>query len=332
MRRLTYKQAGVDIDAGNAFVRAIRASVKSTAVPGVITAKGGFGGLFNLDTRKYTDPVLVSSTDGVGTKLIIAQENGVHDTVGIDLVAMNVNDLLCLGARPLFFLDYIACGKLDQAVLKDVVKGIAAGCRQAGCALVGGETAEMPGMYAHDEYDLAGFAVGVVERKKMIDGARIRPGDAVIGLPSSGIHSNGYSLVRRVFSKAQQRGRVKEILRPTKIYVKEVLPLVEKFDIKGIAHITGGAYYEKMTKILPGGMCFEIRRGNWPVPRIFKDMQAQGNIPEQDMYKTFNMGIGLVLVVSPETVGPVRAFLTQRKVRHYQIGQVLKGQDRFRLV
>ena len=187
-------------------------------------------------------------------------------------------------------------------------------------------------MYANDEYDLAGFAVGVVERKKMIDGARIRPGDVVIGLPSSGIHSNGYSLVRRVFSKAQQKARLNEILRPTKIYVKEVLPLLEKFDIKGIAHVTGGAYYEKMTKILPGGMCFEIRRGSWPVPKIFKDMQAQGNIPEQDMYKTFNMGIGMVLAVSPETVEPVRAFLKQRKVRHYQIGQVLKGPGRFRLV
>ena len=256
----------------------------------------------------------MSSSDGVGTKLIIAQDNGIHDTVGIDLVAMNVNDILCIGAKPLFFLDYIACGKLKKDVLVDVVKGIAKGCRQSECALIGGETAEMPDMYSKDEYDLAGFAVGVVNRKKMIDGTKIKAGDVVIGLPSSGIHSNGYSLVRKAFSKAEQKKRVKEILKPTKISVKDLLPVVEKFDVKGIAHITGGAYYEKMTKILPKGLGFEIQKGSWPIPKLFTDMQKNGNIPEKDMYKTFNMGIGMIVVFSPKIADKVSAFLKQKKV------------------
>ena len=329
MKSLTYKQSGVDIDEGNAFVRAIQASVKSTTIKGVTTTKGGFGGLFSLDQAAYQDPVLVSSTDGVGTKLIIAQVNGIHDSVGIDLVAMNVNDILCVGAKPLFFLDYIACGKLKKDVLVDVVKGIAKGCRQAGCALVGGETAEMPDMYSKDEYDLAGFTVGVVDRKKIIDGTRIKEGDVVIGLPSSGIHSNGYSLVRKVFSKAEIKARVKEILKPTRIYVKEVLPLLEQFEIKGIAHITGGAYYEKLTKILPKGLGFEIKKGSWPIPKIFTDMQKKGNVPESDMYKTFNMGIGMALVVSSQTAEDVKLFLKMKKIRHYQIGNVVKTKKKF---
>ncbi|MEW5894561.1 MAG: phosphoribosylformylglycinamidine cyclo-ligase [Candidatus Omnitrophota bacterium] len=331
---LTYKKSGVDIDAGNAFVRAIGSSVKSTFIDGVITARGGFGGMFALNQGQYRDPVMVSSTDGVGTKLIIAQQNNIHDTVGIDLVAMNVNDILCVGAKPLFFLDYIACGRINPRVLKDVVKGIAKGCRQSGCALVGGETAEMPDMYSRDEYDLAGFTVGVAEKSKIIDGSRICPGDVVIGLPSSGIHSNGFSLVRKVFSRAEQKKRVKDILTPTKIYVKEVLPVIERFDVKGIAHITGGAYYEKMTKILPKGLCFEIKQGSWPVPGIFKDIQAKGNVPDTDMYKTFNMGIGMVLVFSSETATQAGRFLTENKTRHYIIGSVakVKGGRRFVLV
>lgn len=328
MKELTYKSSGVDIDAGNAFVRAIKTSVKSTFVDGVFTTQGGFGGLFSLDQKT----VLVSSSDGVGTKLLIAQANGIHNTVGIDLVAMNVNDILCVGAKPLFFLDYIACGKLNQKVLVDVVKGIAKGCRQAGCALIGGETAEMPDMYTKEEYDLAGFAVGMVERKKIIDSTRIKSGDVVIGLPSSGIHSNGYSLVRKVFSKAEQHKRVKEILKPTKIYVKDVLPVIEQFDVKGIAHITGGAYYEKLTKILPRGLCFEIARGSWPVPKIFQDIQRWGNVPEADMYKTFNMGIGMVLVVSPKVADGVSAFLKSNKVRHYKMGNVIRNTQKFVLI
>ncbi|HSV43501.1 MAG TPA: phosphoribosylformylglycinamidine cyclo-ligase [Candidatus Bathyarchaeia archaeon] len=323
MKQITYKSSGVDIDAGNAFVRAIKSSVKSTVIPGVMATQGGFGGLFSLGAMKMAEPVLVSSTDGVGTKLMIAQDNGIHDTVGMDLVAMNVNDILCVGARPLFFLDYIACGKLKQDVLQDVVKGIAKGCRQAGCALVGGETAEMPGMYQPDEYDLAGFTVGVVDRAKIIDGSRIKAGDVVIGLPSSGIHSNGYSLVRKVFSRAEQRRKVKELLKPTKIYVKEVLPVLEQYDVKGIAHITGGAYYEKMTKILPQGMCFKMRKGSWPVPRIFKEIQQLGNVPEYDMYKTLNMGLGMVLVVEKLEAARISEFLTSSKTRHYIVGEVV---------
>ncbi len=332
MKKVTYKTAGVDIDAGNAFVKAIQKSVKSTQVPGVIETVSGFGGLFSLDQTGCQDPVLVSSTDGVGTKLIIAQENGIHDTVGIDLVAMNVNDILCLGAKPLFFLDYIACGKLKQEILKDVVKGIAAGCRMAQCALIGGETAEMPDMYQPNEYDLAGFAVGVVDRKRKIDSALIRPGDVVIGLPSSGIHSNGYSLVRKVFSKRDRKKYAKQLLEPTAIYVKDVLTILEKFEVKGIAHITGGAYYEKMTKILPKGMMFEIQKKSWPVPDIFVEIQRRGNVPEHDMYKTFNMGIGMVLVVSPDTAGGLIPYLKAQRVAHYVIGSVGQGKQRIRFI
>lgn len=323
MNRLTYKLSGVDIDAGNAFVRDIRSSVKSTFVEGVCLTKAGFGGLFALKAGEYQDPVMASSTDGVGTKLLIAQANGIHGTVGIDLVAMNVNDILCVGAKPLFFLDYIACGKLKRDVLCEVVKGIARGCRQAGCALIGGETAEMPDLYGKDEYDLAGFAVGVVDRKKIIDGSRICSGDVVIGLPSSGIHSNGYSLVRKVFSKPEQKRFAAELLKPTRIYAKEVAAAMGSFDVKGIAHITGGAYYEKLTKILPKGMCFEIRKGSWPVLPIFQEMQKRGHVPEEDMYKTFNMGIGLTMVAAPETLAGLSAMFKRMRIRHYVIGRVV---------
>jgi phosphoribosylformylglycinamidine cyclo-ligase len=291
--------------------------------PSVIRYKGAFGSLFALNGKKYKDPVLVSSTDGVGTKLLVAKLAGRHDTVGIDLVAMNVNDILCAGARPLFFLDYIACGRLDVKVLKAVVKGITAGCRMADCALVGGETAEMPGMYAADDYDLAGFAVGVVEKDKIINGARIQAGDQLIGLPSSGLHSNGFSLVRKVFSTEQQRKLAGELLKPTRIYVREVLPLVRKFSIKGIAHITGGAFYEKLTKILPAGKCFSVDRGSWPVPKIFQIIQKKGTIQTREMFRTFNMGIGLAIVVAREDVAAVRAFLHRQKTGHYLIGEVI---------
>lgn len=322
MKKITYKLSGVDIDAGNAFVRDIKASVRSTLVDGVCLTKAGFGGLFALKPGDYREPVLASSTDGVGTKLLIAQANHVHNTVGIDLVAMNVNDILCVGAKPLFFLDYIACGKLKRDVLTDVVKGIAHGCRQAGCALIGGETAEMPDLYGKDEYDLAGFAVGVVERKKIIDGSRISVGDVVVGIPSSGIHSNGYSLVRKVFSKAEQKRFVSELLKPTRIYAKEVSAAIKSFDVKGIAHITGGAYYEKLTKILPKGLCFEILRESWPVPAIFQEIQKRGNVPQEDMYKTFNMGIGMAMVIAPKTLKQLSMVFKKSRVRHYVIGRV----------
>lgn len=323
MSAITYKTSGVDIDEANSFVKAIQKDIAGTLSPSVIRHKGAFGSLFALNGKKYKNPVLVSSTDGVGTKLLVAKLAGCHDTVGIDLVAMNVNDILCAGAQPLFFLDYIACGRLDVKVLKAVVKGITDGCKMAGCALVGGETAEMPGMYAADDYDLAGFAVGVVEKDKIINGARIQAGDQLIGLPSSGPHSNGYSLIRKVFSLNEQKKLASELLKPTRIYVREVLPLVRKFSIKGIAHITGGAFYEKLTKVLPAGKCFSVNRGGWPVPKIFQIIQKQGTIQTREMFRTFNMGIGLAIVVAREDVAAVRAFLRRRKTGHYLIGEVI---------
>ncbi len=321
-KRITYKTSGVDIDEANSFVKAIQKDIVGTLSPSVIRYKGAFGSLFALGRKKYKDPVLVSSTDGVGTKLLVAKAAGKHDTIGIDLVAMNVNDVLCVGAQPLFFLDYIACGKLKTKVLKEVVKGIADGCKMAGCALIGGETAEMPGMYAADDYDLAGFAVGVVERGKIINGSRIQAGDQVIGLPSSGLHSNGYSLVRKVLSLSEQKKLAPELLKPTRIYGREVLPLVRTFKIKGIAHITGGAFYEKLTKILPAGKCFVLDRGSWPVPKIFQIIQKKGTIQTREMFRTFNMGIGLAIVAAARDVPAVRAFLRRQKTEHYLIGKV----------
>ena len=334
MNAITYKTSGVDIDEANRFVKAIQKDIAGTLTPSVIRYKGAFGSLFALDREKYRTPVLVSSTDGVGTKLLVAKAVGRHDTVGIDLVAMNVNDVLCAGAEPLFFLDYIACGRLDAKVLKAVVKGITTGCRMAGCALVGGETAEMPGMYAADDYDLAGFVVGVVEKDKIINGSRIQAGDQVIGLPSSGLHSNGYSLARKVFSLNEQKKFAPGLLKPTRIYVREVLPLVRKFSqagplggIKGIAHLTGGAFYEKLTKILPAGKCFAIDRGSWPVPKIFQIIQKKGTINDREMFRTFNMGIGLAIVVAAKDVSSARAFLRRQRTRHYLIGEVISDKQ-----
>ncbi len=255
--------------------------------------------MFDLSFLKYKNPVLVSSTDGVGTKLLIANLAGKHDTVGIDLVAMNVNDILCTGARPLFFLDYIATGKLNSKIMKDVMKGIVAGCRMAGCALIGGETAEMPDMYKGEDYDLAGFTVGVVEAEGIIDGTGIKCDDVLMGLPSSGLHSNGYSLARKALSTKEQKLYAQILLKPTCIYVKPVLALLEKIQVKGMAHMTGGAWYEKLTKVLPKGLCFAVNKGSWPIPRIFELIQDKGHIPEHEMYRTFNMGIGFALVVSP---------------------------------
>ncbi len=327
MSALTYKTSGVNIDEANVFVKAIQQDLARTLSTSVIRIQGAFGSLFELGAKKYQNPVLVSSTDGVGTKLLVAKAAGKHDTVGIDLVAMNVNDVLCVGAQPLFFLDYIACGKLKTKVLKDVVKGITDGCKLAGCALIGGETAEMPGMYRSDDYDLAGFAVGVVEKGKIINGSRIQAGDQVIGLPSSGPHSNGYSLIRKVFSLSEQKRYAPELLKPTRIYVREVLPLVRKFKIKGIAHITGGAFYEKLTKVLPPGKCFVINRGSWPVPKIFQIIQKKGTIQDREMFRTFNMGIGLAFVVAARDVAPVRAFLRRQKTGHYLIGEVINDKQ-----
>jgi len=324
MSKNTYKSSGVDIDKANAFVRSIKASVKNTFGSGVIQRYGAFGALFEMP-KGYRQPVMVSSTDGVGTKLLIAQKLGIHNTVGIDLVAMNVNDILCVGAKPLFFLDYIACGKLDPRVLKDVVSGIAKGCRQSGCSLIGGETAEMPGMYKPDEYDLAGFAVGVVEKSRIIDGSSIKEGDRLIGLPSSGFHSNGYSLVRKVFGEKQQRELAKDILRSTRIYAREVMQVIDKFKVKGMAHITGGAFFDKLTKVLPKGKCFSIDDTSWPVPRVFQILQKKGKINTSEMFRTFNMGIGMVLIVSPADAAGVKKSLASIKCRSYEIGEVTKN-------
>ena len=323
MKPITYKTSGVDIEKANVFVKGIQELAQKTMKTGVIRDKGAFGSLFAIDKDQYQEPVLVSSTDGVGTKLLVAKAVNKHDTIGIDLVAMNVNDVLCVGAKPLFFLDYIACGKINLKILNAVIKGITHGCLQAGCSLIGGETAEMPGLYKKNDYDLAGFAVGIVEKSKIINGSQIKTDDRVIGLASSGLHSNGYSLARKVLSTAEQKRWAVELLKPTQIYVQEVLQTIEKFPVKGIAHLTGGAFYEKLTKILPSGMGFSIDRTSWPVPNIFQKIQKKGKIENSEMFRTFNMGIGMVLVVAPEDAIRVRSFLTGKKIESYIIGKVI---------
>ncbi|OGW86304.1 MAG: phosphoribosylformylglycinamidine cyclo-ligase, partial [Nitrospirae bacterium RIFCSPLOWO2_12_FULL_63_8] len=314
----TYRQAGVDIDAGNEFVRRIKPFVRSTFRPEVLTDLGGFGGLFKLQADRYKEPVLVSGTDGVGTKLKIAFLMDKHDTVGIDLVAMCVNDIIVSGAEPLFFLDYFATGKLAVSKGEAVVRGIAEGCKQAGCALIGGETAEMPSFYPEGEYDLAGFAVGVVDKPKIIDGATIKPGDVLVGLSSTGLHSNGYSLARRalfedggldVRSKLTDLDRPlgEVLLTPTRIYAKQVLALAAVFPIKGIAHITGGGLTENLPRVFPKDCRAHIRRGSWPVPPIFSLIKKIGRVDESEMYRVFNMGIGLVLIVPAKVAEAVIA-------------------------
>ena len=327
-KRLSYKDSGVDIKKANAFVNAVKILSRRTMQPSVITKIAGFGSLFAFDKKKYQNPVLVSSTDGVGTKLLVAKLVGKHDTVGIDLVAMNVNDVLCSGAKPLFFLDYIACGKVQTGVLKNVVTGIVEGCRQADCSLIGGETAEMPGLYKKDDYDLAGFAVGVVEKDKIIDGTKIKHGDCIVGIASNGLHSNGFSLVRRVFSRAEQKRMANELLRPTRIYVKPVLKLIEKFKLNGIAHITGGAFYEKLTKIIPLGKCCRIKKGSWYIPKIFQLIQKKGRIPDREMFTTFNMGLGIVLVVRPKDALAVQRFLAREGLKSWPIGTIVADKKR----
>jgi phosphoribosylformylglycinamidine cyclo-ligase len=321
---LTYKKAGVDIAKANKFVDAIKEMSSITMNKGVVNRPGSFGALFDPKYLRYKNPVLVSSTDGVGTKLLLANLAGKHDTVGIDLVAMNVNDILCTGARPMFFLDYIAVGKINLKIMNDVMKGIVAGCRLAGCALIGGETAEMPDLYKGEDYDLAGFTVGVVESQRIIDGSGIKSGDVLIGLPSSGLHSNGYSLARKALSPKEQKFYAQILLKPTCIYVKPVLALIEKFQVKGMAHMTGGAWYEKLTKVLPQGLCFSVKKGTWPIPRIFELIQDKGRIPEHEMYRTFNMGIGFAIVVSPKDVIEAQSFLRLHKIKSFVIGEVVQ--------
>lgn len=330
----TYREAGVDIEAGDEFVDRIKPLVRSTFRPEVLTDLGGFGGLFGLRSDQYKEPVLVSGTDGVGTKLKIAFMMDRHDTVGVDLVAMCVNDIAVSGAEPLFFLDYFATGKLSVAKAHEVVKGIAEGCRQAGCALIGGETAEMPSMYANGEYDLAGFAVGVVEKAKIVDGKTIKPGDAIIGLASSGLHSNGFSLARRVLfdhAKLTVASRLPELdgplgevlLAPTRIYAKQILSLIEHCAIKGIAHITGGGITENLPRVFPEGVGAKISRKAWPVPPIFDVMSRLGSVNREEMYRVFNMGIGLILVVPPDAVAAVLAQAAALGERGWRIGEMV---------
>ncbi len=326
---LSYRDAGVDIDAGDALVERIKPFAKRTLRPEVLAGIGGFGALVELPKR-YREPVLVSGTDGVGTKLKLAFTLNRHDTVGIDLVAMSVNDVLVQGAEPLFFLDYFACGKLDVPVAADVVKGIAAGCEQAGCALIGGETAEMPGMYPAGEYDLAGFCVGVVEKSKVIDGRAIAPGDVVLGLASSGAHSNGYSLVRRILERAQPdlaapfdgRTLADAIMAPTRIYVKPLLALMAELPVKGLAHITGGGLLENVPRVLPEGVRAVLEQSAWPRPPLFDWLQREGNVAESEMHRVFNCGIGMIVVVAADHADAARAFLAARGEQVFRIGRI----------
>lgn len=341
--QITYKDAGVDIEAGYEAVKKMRSAVKSTFNAGVLADIGGFGGLFALDKEAYEEPVLVSGTDGVGTKLRLAFLQDKHDTIGIDAVAMCVNDIVVQGAKPLFFLDYLAVGKLVPDKVADIVKGVAEGCRQAGAALVGGETAEMPGFYPVDEYDVAGFAVGVVDKKKIINGQTIKPGDQLIGIASSGVHSNGFSLVRKVLLEVAKLsldeynadlGKTlgEELLTPTKIYVKTVLALLERYNLKGLAHITGGGLIENVPRALPEGVQAEIRSGSWDVLPVFKLIQEKGNIPWEEMLKTFNLGIGMVLVVAPEDKDDIMRELELLGEKAYHIGEIKAGEDKIKVI
>ena len=331
----TYKDAGVDIDAGNEAVRLMKAHVRKTFRPEVLTEIGGFGGLFAL-SGNYREPVLVAGTDGVGTKLKIAFLMDKHDTIGIDAVAMCVNDLVVQGAEPLFFLDYLAVGKLVPARVAAIVAGVSAGCQEAGCALIGGETAEMPGFYPDDEYDLAGFAVGVVERSKIIDGRTVRPGDVVIGLPSSGLHSNGFSLVRKVLlEKAAlsldtflpELGKTlgEELLTPTRIYVKALLHLLSRVEVKGMAHITGGGLPENLPRSLPEGLGIQLQKKAWTPQPVFSLIQRLGGVPEEDLYRTFNMGIGFVCLVTRAEAEQACAVLAEAGEKPVIIGEVVTG-------
>lgn len=340
-----YENAGVSVEAGYEVVKRIKSHVARTDRLGVVSGIGGFGGLFDLASLNYKEPVLISGTDGVGTKLVIAKLMGKHDTIGVDCVAMCVNDVVAQGAQPLFFLDYIACGKNDPAVLEQVVSGVADGCVQAGAALIGGETAEMPGMYDEDEYDLAGFTVGCVERSKIVDGSAIAEGDVLIGLPSTGVHSNGFSLVRKALF--EQAGYTVEtrlpelgdrtlgdvLLTPTKIYVKALMPLFEADLVHGVAHITGGGFIENVPRMLPEGLAARIELGSWPVPPIFDVIERTGDVDHMEMFNIFNMGIGMVVAVLADREDEVMNLLANAGEQGYRIGSVVaRGSDGVELV
>jgi len=330
---MTYKGAGVDIEAGNQFVDLIKPMVKATNRPEVLTDIGGFGGLFALSPEKYKNPVLVSSTDGVGTKLKLAFQLDRHDTVGIDLVAMCVNDIIVQGAEPLFFLDYLGTGQLSPENAAEIVKGIAAGCLEAGCALIGGETAEMPGFYSAGEYDLAGFTVGVVDRNSIIDGSSIQVGDKLIGIASNGLHSNGYSLARKIVEERIDGGldvRLPDydeslgevLLKPTRIYVKTILNLLRDFEIRGMAHITGGGLLENLPRVLPHHCRAVVQKEAWPKPAIFELLREKGNLEEHEMFRTFNYGNGMVLVVHDDSLDDILTRLHGLNEEAYLIGEI----------
>jgi len=334
---LTYAEAGVDIEEGALAVEKMKGYVKETFTKGVLGGLGGFGGLFELDLEGYKKPVLVSGTDGVGTKLKIAILADKHDTVGIDLVAMCVNDILVQGAKPLFFLDYIATGRLESDKVADLVKGIAEGCKQSDAALIGGETAEMPGFYGDNEYDMAGFTVGIVDKDKMIDGSTIKEGHVLVGLPSTGVHSNGYSLVRRLFFDKlgysvdtvidELGGTVGDaLITPTKIYVKPVLEVLKTVDVKGMVHVTGGGFIENIPRVLPEGLGVDINLGSWDMPALFPFMQREGNIEVREMYKTFNMGIGFIMVVEENEVDNLIKTVEGLGEKAFAIGKVKAGE------
>ncbi|MBI3333609.1 MAG: phosphoribosylformylglycinamidine cyclo-ligase [Candidatus Omnitrophica bacterium] len=336
---LTYKQAGVDVAGAGRFVRAIQPLARLTRRHGLVRGIGGFGGLFELNAsggnpasrdiprwkRRGRSPILVASADGVGTKLKLARLAGWVEPLGVDLVAMNVNDILCAGAEPLFFLDYVAAGRLNPELLLSVVKGIVRGCVEAHCVLLGGETAQMPLLYGAEEFDLAGFAVGAVDRADLITGERVRVGDKLLGLASNGLHANGFTLVQKVLSKRELAARAREMLRPTRIYVRPVLEILRrKIPVHGIAHITGGSFQEKIPRILPEGRSVLLRKGSWPVPPVFRPIQAAG-VSEAEMFRTFNMGIGMVLILPPGAVPPAQHLLKRRSVPSWVIGEVTRG-------
>lgn len=333
--REAYKSAGVNVEAGYDAVERIKKHTRATKRPGVLGSLGAFGGTFDLSSFQLKEPVLVSGTDGVGTKLMLAFETGQHDTIGIDAVAMCVNDIVAQGAEPLYFLDYIACGYLQPEKIEAIVAGVADGCKQAGAALIGGETAEMPDMYGNDEYDIAGFSVGIAEKSKLITGNHIQSGDRLIGLASNGLHSNGFSLVRKIIrengldlqaSYGFEQTLGEELLRPTRIYVKPVLAALKRHELKGMAHITGGGWIENIPRMLPEGLGVDIDDGSWPIPPILKWLKEYGQLSQEEMVSTFNMGIGMVLAVSAEETAEVIRDLQQNGEEVYIIGSVQEGE------
>jgi len=339
VKKISYKDSGVDIDAGNEFARAVKTLVKPTFRPEVISEIGGFAGLFSLNTGKYRTPVLVSSTDGVGTKLRIATMMNKHDTVGIDLVAMCVNDIIVQGAEPLFLLDYIATGKIEQSVLLDVIKGIVSGCKESGCSLIGGETAEMPSFYKEGEYDLAGFVVGVVDRENIIDGSNITVGDKLMGISSSGLHSNGYSLVRKIlfekhrmkiddYVKDLKKTLGEELITPTRIYAKTISNLLRDFPLHGMSHITGGGLVDNIERILPQGCMAQLKTMSWEIPPIFSFLQEQGELDQSEMFRAFNNGIGMVLLVAEEDADDIMLRLKGLKEKAFVIGEIVEQSEK----